>query len=970
MSATSSPSGRGDPGSAPILLTLGTIGSSDGSLDDQHQLVTLLAYLAHNGPTDRQRLATVFWPRARKPLNNLSSALSRIRRISGDLVGADRHRVSTTCTTDAHALLESVRDGSHQAAAEYPGLFLDGFAMKNVGIELEEWIFDVRESIAAAVVAALTDQSAQALAAGESTRAADLAERALAAGADVIDLNDHLRDLHRALAASNRPSAIKVRSLAHDAGIDLTVQASAPARHTDDSKPTIWGRKDDLARLAHVVRPGSVANLFGLGGIGKSVLARHLLTLPSLRARFPGGIHLVELHGESDGERAMAAVLEALDLAASVDTNLRGLSDAIDAPSLVVLDDVRASDADTTPSMTTALSNLTGHESLGVLALSRLRIESDHIQPVPLRGLAVGATDADSSPAVAYFTECAGSDAVERTGERLFAAHAFRICQQLSGMPLALELTAAWLRLLPTSEVLSILDDDEILNEAPPGEDVSLSHVIEQSWDLLPSSAKAALGSLAVMRGGFDRRAAREVTGIGIRDLSELHDHSLIEIDAHGLMRCHPLIQAFAKRKLHADTDRQSELEQRHRAWFMRHLADTMNSPDASASGDQMEALARVQDNLEAAWASMVHAGEWTQLSESLGALDQFLLRSGRVYRAERMYRFALDELQANADPTTAGILAAVANNLAWVQMLLADPEGAAAMCQVGLDALPDDDVSTHIALLRTQCALLGNAGDPEAALNGYRQARELAAELDDTPLRALLDEDIGRSHATLGQHDQAIEAFRRTLDSGRLLGDPHMEARSYLMIGLSKMPTDPAHSLVLFDQGERLAEASGLAHLLAYFPCDRARTLMALGDYDAAISEYQRSIIMGDETGDHVLRAYSTLELAQAQLKLGDLAASAASATEGLRLAIRGQLWSPTLGVGLAIAAHQLQRDPEHERARHLANFSLKHPNLARSDQVAFEQTITTPLTATEEIPADARLDEICELILQLFHT
>lgn len=970
MSAPGSPAGRPNSTPAPTLLTLGTVDCSDALLQDQHQLITLLAYLAHNGPSDRQRLATLFWPQAAKPLNNLSSALTRIRRVSNLLVSADRHRVSTPCTTDALELLAELRAGQLEAAESYHGHFLQGFAIKNIGIELEEWIFDIRESIAGVVVGALTERSSAALAAGRVGRAADLAELALSAGADMLDMTGHLEGLYRSLAATNRPSEVRVRSLAHDAGISLVSPLIDDVVPITEPKRDIWGRQNDVADLLDAVRAGAAVNLFGLGGVGKSVLARHLVAQPALRLKFPGAIHVIELQGESDGNRVLSAVFEALDVSPVSDGAVVDLRDSLDQDTLIVLDDLRTGKPDaTSPSPAAAIAQLAGHPHLSVLALSRQRLEAAEIKLMPLRGLQVGPTAASPGPAVEYFTECSGPDAVQRAGEQQFANDAFRICQLLSGLPLALELTAAWLRLLPTSEVLSILDDDEMLDEPPPGEDLSLSHVIEQSWDLLPTNTQGALAALAVMSGGFGRRAAREITDIGIRDLTELHDHSLIDIDENGLMRCHPLIQALAKRKLAVNTPLLALLQKRHSEWFMGYLVETLDSSPASSASASMEALTQVVDNLEAAWNSLVSTCDWPAVEKYLSPLDQFLLRSGQIFRAERMYRAVLERLRPAADATTAGLLAAVANNLAWVQMLLANPEDAAAMCDLGLSALPADDIATNIALLRTQCALLGNDGATEAALDGYRQARELADNIDDVRLRALLDEDIGRSHARLGQHDEAIEAYRRTLDSGRLLGDAHMEARSYLMIGLSKIPTDSSHALVLFDEGERLAVANGLTHLLAYFPGDRALAHMGRGEFGQALAEFRRSATLAETAGDLVQRVDSTLGTARAHLRLDDWAAAETAAADGLRLAIRAQLWPPCLGAGLEVAALRLTADRSDERSQRLAAFALAHPKLLVADGAMFAHAIDWSVSPAGAVPPDARLDEVCELILQLFH-
>lgn len=167
-------------GPAQVTVFGGLAPTADDSPIRQPQSLSLLTYLAVEGPKPREHLAMVFWPKAKSPLNNLSSALSRIRSAHPDWLVLDAHQVGTTVRTDADQILEYLAAEDYQSAiALYSGPFFEGVKLRSIGIELEEWIFGRRESFAAAVSRAalkVADDEQSELSRSEVT---GLAERAV-----------------------------------------------------------------------------------------------------------------------------------------------------------------------------------------------------------------------------------------------------------------------------------------------------------------------------------------------------------------------------------------------------------------------------------------------------------------------------------------------------------------------------------------------------------------------------------------------------------------------------------------------------------------------------------------------------------------------------------------------------------------------------------------------------------------------
>src|SRR5262249_46749904 len=111
-----------------------------------------------------------------------------------------------------------------------------------------------------------------------------------------------------------------------------------------------------------------------------------------------------------------------------------------------------------------------------------------------------------------------------------------RICRLVGGMPLALELAAAWVRVLPCDEIaLEIEHSLDILetsarNVEPRHRDIRA--VFEPTWERLTDDEQAVFRKLAVFRGGFTREAAERVAGASRRVLRGLVDKSLLRVDS------------------------------------------------------------------------------------------------------------------------------------------------------------------------------------------------------------------------------------------------------------------------------------------------------------------------------------------------------------------------------------------------------------------------------------------------------
>jgi pimeloyl-ACP methyl ester carboxylesterase len=204
-----------------VLRTLGALELAGSSFARPKPLL-LLAYLALEGPRPRRHVAELFWPRARDPLKSLTVALTRLRHGAPGVVDADRIRAWTSVESDAASLLASLDQGDvDEALRLYRGPFLDGVYLPGWSTELEEWVYETRESIARRLRQALLTWATSEADVGAFHSAARRAEQAYRlAGAPPLPPDD-LLTLATLVRAGDGLTAAEIGAEAATFGLDV-----------------------------------------------------------------------------------------------------------------------------------------------------------------------------------------------------------------------------------------------------------------------------------------------------------------------------------------------------------------------------------------------------------------------------------------------------------------------------------------------------------------------------------------------------------------------------------------------------------------------------------------------------------------------------------------------------------------------------------------------------------------------------
>lgn len=324
------------------------------------------------------------------------------------------------------------------------------------------------------------------------------------------------------------------------------------AQNLPVDRTPLFGRVDALAAVADAIAAHRLVTLLGIGGAGKTRLA----TAAGRQAlgRFVGGVWFIDL-GPVDDERSVAgAIAHACGVALSRGDACAQLAAALaDRSTLVILDGAEHARA----AVATVADHLLEHT-----VTPRFLVSSR--EPLGLPGeryfrvapLGVGVDGA--GPAIELFLAAAERFGVGVGEADLDAVR--RICTQLDGLPLAIELAAAQLHVLGPGLLAERLDRRFELLRAPHASPVarhaSLASVLEDTWALLDESERAMLVRLATFAGGFAVADVEQLcgdTGLGdvVSTLGRLVDHSLV-ISAPDETRPFSLldtIRAFARER-------------------------------------------------------------------------------------------------------------------------------------------------------------------------------------------------------------------------------------------------------------------------------------------------------------------------------------------------------------------------------------------------------------------------------------
>lgn len=616
---------------------------------------------------------------------------------------------------------------------------------------------------------------------------------------------------------------------------------------------SLIGREGDIAEIRDLLsrKNTRLVTLTGVGGCGKTRLA--LEVAAEARALFTDGVCLVELAPVTDPALVPTTTLAALEIGAPVGLSpLELLRASLASRDLLLVLDNCEHLIDACAHLAESL--LRACPSLRVLATSRepLRIPGERawrVRPLPVPGPAASASldELVACPSVRLFIERAQAAVASFQLTPANAPLVARVCARLDGIPLAVELAAARVRVLSVAQILARLDDCfPVLvggHRTAPLRHQTMQATLDWSYDLLRAPEQAVFRRLAVFVGSCDLEAAEAVCAgesVAAADVLEivtrLVDQSLvIATDESGMSRFRLLepVRQYAARRLVASEDAATAPA--------RHTAVYFGLAERAARGlhgpDQITWLARLEREQGNLRAVLRRAAETVDIATSLRLatfLTPFWETRCHLSEGRRWLESALD--RADGQPGSPELMA-------WVQ------------CAAGRLAYAQARYTEAVPLL-------------DAALARFRA-------LNDQRGIATALTELGMNYRLLRQLERSTTLLEDGLARFRALADRPGMALALLNLGITRrIRGETARSRPPLEESLALFRAEGDLRLVAITLTMLGWTALQMGDPRVAAAYLSEALAIHADLKDRFFIISDLLELAAvlvAQSRLSD---------------------------------------------------------------------------------------------------
>lgn len=763
----------------------------------------LLAYLALESahPQRRDTLAALLWPDQpdNKARQNLRQTLLYLRQslredecaetpfllVDRDAVQFNPASDYALDVTQFEALSRACQDHHHrrresclpclqrleQMATLYRGEFLEHFYVSDSNA-FEEWATLKREWLhreAIDALFALTDYYTRR---GDLLRARQCARRQ-------VELEPWREEAHRQLMRllameGERSAALAQyetcrRILAQELGVEPMAETTTLYEQIKNATgglenqrttaplpapPTPFiGREDELAELAEMIAsPKSrLLTLTGPGGIGKTRLA--LQAAEEQVGAFAHGVFHVPLAAVNSAETVVTAIADALGLRLhNQQRPQRQLLDYLrEKETLLVLDTMEH----LLPEVGLIAEILRHAPKTTLLVTSRERLNLQEEWVYEVSGLTYPPTS--EGPEEGWAKTYSATDLFQqraRQANRHFSLAetelpaVIRICQLVEGMPLGVELAAAWVSVHSCAEIAQAIEHNlDILTTRlhnVPERHRNIRATFEHSWQQLSEEEKDLFARLSVFRGGFRAEAAAAVAGAAPSTLASLLDKSLLRHTSPDRYDMHELLRQYAAEKLAGNPQKHEAAHMQHAGYFAAFLEGQAARLKGTAQRQALAELVPERDNVHAAWQWAVSGGHIHEVEQSLESLYDFYdircwFQAGLALLAPAIERW-------NAAPGQESVLG---------------------------------------KLLARQGALYNHLGLYQQAATALERSAEIFGRLQMPDQQIFSLVNLANAIRHLGQNDDAVHLAERSLALSKQIGDHRGAAQSLHILSL-----------------------------------------------------------------------------------------------------------------------------------------------------------------------------------------
>ena len=1000
------------PASSPARLTLLLLGPPQMLVNGEavmglkaEKALVLLAYLAVEAhrPHRRSTLATLLWPDQpeKQALQNLRQALSRLRHAIGDQEAEPPHLLTDpqTIQFNRHSdywldvatfktLLDNTQHHRHrrleacltcvsqlaQAVEYYRGDLLANLHPAG-SLPLDEWLLIQREQLGQQACAALHALAGAHLSRGEPKAARQYARRLL----HLDPWNEAAQQLLlRALTFSDgRNAALQHyrafrQALADELGLEpedetLALVEQIRAGTLPDTQPhspvallptpatPFVGREAERKQLADSLagRERRLLTLYGPGGSGKTRLALEIAAEQA--PLWYDGVWFVPLAGVPAAEGLVDALAAGLHLRATGSPlEVEQLIDFLRAKELLlILDSFEHLVAGTLLFQ----DILRRAPEVRILVTSRARLGLREEWALPLPGLDVPAeppatvAEAEGYSAVQLFVQSVRRVAPDFGLSPQNLPHVVRICRLVAGLPLGIELAAAWVRLFPCWQIADVVEQslDSLRSTQPdvPERQHSLRATFEYSYRLLSEREQALFDRLSVFRGGFTVDAARQVAGGSPSELVSLLDKSLLQASPSRRLDVHLTLREYAAEKLAEMPEEERETRERHGRTYLSFVQQRDKALKGEGSKEALDEIYVELGNVWEAWRWAVAQAKIQDLDASTDGLSRFcdlrgLFREGEVAfesAAERVLALAPKDAEARRVacrllteqarcllyraryPRAIEVAQAAVELAQAAQEMLCEAsaahvwgealwrrgdyerartqlERALSLAQAVHDAAQRPALSAQAVEADSLNSLAGvcwRQGDYAGARMYLEQALPIAANAGNRWRQSSILGNLGIVAVEQGDYVAARIYYQQALRTQQEIGDRDGEGVTLANLGnLCLYLGVYAEAQTYYQQALGIHRETGARAYEDLVVGNLGLLFHYLGEHEAALEYSQDALQMAQEIGDRAMQGAMWMKLGHALLGLGRLEEAAEAYRESL--ALRRELGQPNL--------------------------------------------------------------------------
>lgn len=721
----------------------------------------LVAYLACTGQTQsREMLADMFWDdrSQSKAMGNLRVILTSLRQQLGDYVNISRQTVTfdqqsnywldvaelTQLIEPAQRDPDSVEQLSRGSVSRlrravdlYHGDFLAGFNLREAH-GFEEWARFERERLRRQLVQALR------LLVSFYLRDGDY-QTGLTYGARLTEFDSFSETAHRQMMlllvrTGQRNAALQQyercrQLLVDELGVEpmeetellyerIKAISTVGAHNLPLQNTPFVGRTAELMLVGgYLAHPEiRVVTLVGPGGIGKTRLGMQVAL--ENRTVFLNGVCFIPLAAVQSSDDLEPSIIDALPISVT----------GSEPPKTQLLDYLRNRELllflDNFEHLVEGGSDLVidilrAAPEVKVLITSRERLHIQGERVFEVGGLPIPSDRAEAAAthsAVQLFLQSANSTRAGFKPDADTFTQIAQICHLVEGMPLAIELAAAWVHVLSCREIAEAIERNLGALSTPlrnvPQRHRSLRAVCDYSWLLLTKDERQIFRRFGAFVGPFDREAAQRVTGVSLLTLSTLVDKSLVRLSSTGRYDIHELLRQYAAKKLADDPVELEHTLDQHAGYYASLLYRWQSQAEVDPNPDAIQAIEAALDNILAGWQWSLVRGRYEDLRLALDGLFLFFQTVGRLWDGARLFERAVAVLEQHSTPEAgeqerlAALIGVLLSRRGQLLRQLASYPAAETALRRSIDLLQSLDEKRELALALEQLdRLLEGAG-------------------------------------------------------------------------------------------------------------------------------------------------------------------------------------------------------------------------------------------------------------------